>query len=466
MKILGKIFSVFILTILLISGVNAKTRYKELSALTSPTRNVKLYINVKDENLDLKKRNNIQLRLVRPKQLLVDNETTGNIELVLYDVASSTRNFINSTNLSVGSARTKAVNISVDLGYFQADQKDLEIDLYDATGSIVATYPLVINAINREAQVSVSADPNRDYSCDVNDIEACIESYLLTNVSFSAVPKKQASTSVEKNPITDKLEITLPYSRRFRYFNGSRRKINLKVNDQFSESSVAELDELSLNQIVLRDVNLQTNLTNGAIEYANNNFYFTFNGQRVSLNDLAGSGPQGPQGIQGPQGPQGPSGTLANGAVINGPVIFTNNGSFQFPKAADDGYLWTSDANGNATWKKPAENTITPVGISDEIDINGITSIDVSGYNFIRLIDSDLATVDTLSTITGGTMGQRISIQLKSNDLFFDLNTNHDLNTIQWGRGNILNPRRQQKSEIFSFLYDGNAWYLVDRFTL
>ena len=70
---------------------------------------------------------------------------------------------------------------------------------------------------------------------------------------------------------------------------------------------------------------------NGAVEFDGSNLYFTKQGVRAPIGAGAQgpAGPAGPAGANGAVGPQGPVGTItANlGGTINGPLVFTKNGS-------------------------------------------------------------------------------------------------------------------------------------------
>lgn len=228
----------------------------------------------------------------------------------------------------------------------------------------------------------------------------------------------------------------------------------------------------TMPQIFLDQGSLTTTLVDGALEFDGNELYFTKNGVRspIGTGATGPQGPAGPQGIPGvpgatgPQGPRGADANFNNGAVINGPLVFTDNGSFQYPNGGQDGFVWTSDANGVASWKEPKDQT-TPVAVSQAMDIDGKTTLDVTGLNFVPIIDSNTATIDTLITLTGGITGQRVTLQLKDNFLKFDINT-AGTNRLFWGRGTGVGVRTESQSEIFTFLFDGTSWYLVDRYIL
>jgi hypothetical protein len=110
--------------------------------------------------------------------------------------------------------------------------------------------------------------------------------------------------------------------------------------------------------------------------------------------------------------------------------------------------------------------SMTPVAFDPTLlDMNGRTDIDVTGKNFIRLIDSGASTVETITTLSGGVPGQKVYLQLLAPMLFLVDNAG-TVNRIQWGLGTSAGPRSQNTTEVFGFIFNGNAWYLTERYIL
>jgi hypothetical protein len=526
----------------LLGPASAQERVRQVKNFTvlnpslSTNRLVELAIATTDLNIDLQARDNAIFRIKGVRNLLNQNENLNNIQLVVYDVTSSgKRNFVVTETLTVGVNRDSRVLIPVDLGQFISATRKLEVDLYDAKRNLVATYPVTVNAINLDTQVTGGNDPNRQFTCDGLDIEACIESFFVNNIDVIAKPRKQSSASIQRNPLTDRLELNVPFAREYKQFDGNRRRIKVNIDQTGTGTGLASFGETmdisrirlgpsandfanfrydtglnnfilssgtngntlvdnfyfndagklgigvsaapaylsirggttTMPQIFLDQGSLTTTLIDGAVEFDGNELYLTKNGVRrpIGTGATGATGPVGPQGPVGAQGPIGPQASLYNGGIINGPIAFTNNGAFLFAKGAQNGHLWTSDAAGNASWKAPAKNTLTPVAVSGAIDINAKTTIDVTGLNFVPLSDSNVATIDTLVTMTGGVIGQRVTLQIKDNWLTFDINTS-GANRIFWGRGTAVGTRTQAQSEIFTFVFDGTNWFMVDRYIL
>ena len=512
--------------------------YTTLVPSSTANTSVELAIATEDLVMNLEKRDNALLRIKGVKDLLNANENINTIQVAAYDVTNGSREFITTESISLGSNREKRVLLPVDLGVFITSSRKIEFDLYDALRNLIGTYPVTIEAININTQTAGGNDPNRNFTCDISDIGACIESYLVNNIDIIAKPRRQSSASIQKNETTDRLEINLPFARKFKKFRGNRRRIKVNTNDTGSDTVLASFGEtLSISrirlgpdvvdfanfrydtannnfvlssgvngndltdnfyfndagklgigvespqaylsirggtttmpQIMLEQGSLTTTPLDGALEFDGNELYFTKNGVRNPIGTGA-TGAQGPQGATGATGPQGPkgdkgdTGNITNGGIVNGPIVFTNNGSFHYPNGGQDGHVWTSDANGTASWQEPNKNVTTPVAVSQAMDIDGVNTIDVTGLNFVPLTDSNTSTIDTLITLTGGVIGQRVSLQLKDNSLKFDVNT-AGTNRIFWGRGTSAGIRTQVQSEIFTFLFDGTHWFLVDRYTL
>jgi hypothetical protein len=130
-------------------------------------------------------------------------------------------------------------------------------------------------------------------------------------------------------------------------------------------------------------------------------------------------GPAGPQGPTGPQGPQGPPGTSSGGLVIGGTV-----------------------------------------------DVNGLSTINIGSNNYLTLTDSNTATTEILETITGGSRGQVIFLEL-AEYVRFRVNNSGTPNTIHWGRGtstNDIQPTSPSSNyRLLELLHNGTHWLLVGR---
>jgi hypothetical protein len=202
------------------------------------------------------------------------------------------------------------------------------------------------------------------------------------------------------------------------------------------------------------------------------------------------AGPQGligPQGTQGPAGPQGrvgppgPAATTMPGTGVVGPV----NSSIQAKHL--DNLSQTLSLVGNNSdvvmntvkvglleLNLPAHNgtlatldDLTPVAVShDDIDINNRQNINVNNINFLRIIDSNPATADTLVRLTGGKRGQRVVIEL-ADDITFEIDNQNSPNTIQWGRGTLPGDLMPGfAGHMYEFINNGSSWYLMGRYNL
>ena len=189
---------------------------------------------------------------------------------------------------------------------------------------------------------------------------------------------------VEKNEVASSIWNELRNAIEFK-FNGSNKGFHFKQDGSLQLSTSISDGYINIAPgtstkapIVFSQGELLTNPVDGALEYDGSDLYFTKGGVRNILGAGSGSpGPAGPAGAQGPAGPPG-SGSgidLSNGGFLNGNISFVGssfiqdavfNGSFQFKTAAQNGYVLTSDANGNASWKAPSSGgsngDITSIG--------------------------------------------------------------------------------------------------------
>lgn len=194
------------------------------------------------------------------------------------------------------------------------------------------------------------------------------------------------------------------------------------------------------------------------------------------------TGPQGPAGPQGIQGPVGPAATTIPGSGVVGAVDSSNQAEVLDNSNQTLSLTGTSGADvnlvapvtGTLNLTLPSNsgtlvtnNSPTPIAIDTvDKDLDGLTTVDVTNLNYIHITDSNTGTLDVLETITGGTKGQQLVIELKAG-IKFEVDNNNTLNTIQWGRGTVPGQLTNgNQKEIFHFIHNGTAWFLLDRFTL
>lgn len=190
-------------------------------------------------------------------------------------------------------------------------------------------------------------------------------------------------------------------------------------------------------------------------------------------------GPMGPQGPTGPAGPEGPIPTSIPGTNITSPVresqkidnssqtlaLSGANGANVTLIAPSSGNMSVTLPNGGGTLA--TINGPTPIAIAPSAkDIEGTDTIDATNLNYITITDSDTGSIDTLQNITGGSKGQQLILELNA-DMNFYADNQDSPNTIQWGRGTGIGTTLPASDrEMFRFIYNGTAWFLVDRFTL
>ena len=237
----------------------------------------------------------------------------------------------------------------------------------------------------------------------------------------------------------------------FKFNNDGRLQINTNTNNGFLNIAAGTTSRAS---IVFDQGDLLEEPVDGALEFDGENLYFTSQGVRSVLGEggsLTGlvEGPQGPPGPQGPAGPQGVTGAqgpagpqgpaasgidLSNGGVLDGVISFVTgsflqdasfngvtilkntsslkiNGSLQFVDGNEnDGYVLTSDADGNARWQVSASGAdnmgdhlarnnidMDSYSILDAQNVNGVTA----NFSNLNLMGTALFNASSLLQING-----------------------------------------------------------------
>lgn len=462
---------VICLSLVFLSPMTAKSAsdYTPLNFVSGSLPDLELLINNKSLNLDLAKTANMRLK-VKVNDLFVTNDSTANFKIVMYDIVGGVRSFSTSQSLSIQRGATKNRIMSINAGHFDTTTKDVEFDLFDTQNNLINTYKVTLNATNIASQTSSGSGVNLNATCTPTTFGECQLDALFNRVNFVVRRQKQASTRVIKDN-NGIYQVTLPVPRDgFDFLRGNRfRAFNIGTNNGSNGSTVdipEFVDSLGIGvtsksallhlgagngivpSLIINPGTLTTTIpANGAIEFDGTNLYLTKAGVRSVLGAQGATGPQGPSGATGATGATGPAGSFSGTFVGN--TTFTGN-------ATISGTVTAAGFNGP-----------TPFSVAaTAVDIDGKTSVDATNLNYIKVVDSNAATTDEIFSITGGIIGQRITLHLLNN-INFRANNAGAANTIQWGRGTAANSTRVQfATEAFEFFYDGNAWFLLDRYTL
>ncbi len=181
-------------------------------------------------------------------------------------------------------------------------------------------------------------------------------------------------TALSYDAVNDQLEIGFATTAGKALVVGADGKVGIGVDPATAFLHVRNGDTTTPS-IKLNPGVLTTTPQNGAIEFDGSNLFFTKQGVRAPVGTGA-TGATGPQGPVGPVGPQGPVGTItANlGGTINGPLIFTKNGSIAGTNIPFSGTL-NGGTLANTTIKNAKVSTlVAPDGSPDpaaSVDNNG-----------------------------------------------------------------------------------------------
>lgn len=189
-------------------------------------------------------------------------------------------------------------------------------------------------------------------------------------------------------------------------------------------------------------------------------------GDKGDKGDTGATGAQGVMGPQGPVGPQGPANVTAESIDnTNQTLVLNGNGSNITLTAVKNGALNLTLPDHHGTIATLDDLTPVAVGGGD-FDIEGLTQLDVTNLNYIKIIDSDSGSIDVLKKLQGGIKGQRLVIELGA-DMDFEADNTNSKDRIQWGRGTSPGDLMPGfSSYLYEFIYNGTSWYLMSRYTL
>lgn len=405
-------------------------RYLILTPDSGSNANLKLYINKKSLDLDLSKTQNIRIRL-KASELYSTVEPSSSFKVSLYEVlAGDTKKFISSQTLTVSKKSISNRIISIGVGHFTQNTKQVLFEIYDTAGNLINQYQTELTAYNLQSQVLGGEGVNTlDADCNDSAFNECQLDYLFQRITFEAKPQKQISTRVIKGE--DGLyKVTIPVPRTG--FQALGRKVHRKpgtnddsnggnssdfgdtinVSNIFVGSSSSDSGSISYNSdtnqiiinnntfigkdgkvgigvadpqgwlhihggdtstppLIINPGSLTTSPIDGAFEYDGTKLYFTKGSTRTEI------GAQGPQGPAGAQGAQGPAGSGGGGATTTLSTLNPPDGSIGVD--VNSNLILTfntviAESNGDITIHKVSDNSTI-----ETIDSNDSTKVSYAG---------------------------------------------------------------------------------------
>jgi hypothetical protein len=376
-------------------AANNKNRYINLERIVSNNPRLDLALNIKSTTVNLAKSNRIRLR-IKTRDIYETNDRLSSFKLAAYENLGSQRTFISSTQLTLKRGFKRNRILSLPVGNFTSDSKEIEFDLYDTEGNLINTYITTINAINVAAQPSGSRGIDLSAAnCDGSSFGDCQIDYLLQRVHFEARPTRQAATTISK---TDDgfYKVSLPFPRtQFRFLG---KRVRRTLGNSLTGGEGGSSTGGSFNGSFFNDP-----IFNGEI-LSTNNSSIKFNGEVSILPDSAvngyvlTSGPNGEVSWQPPVTISLNGTTLENlstnngylqDPTINGIAFFTDNSAAQFngdliirAGGATAGYVLTTDANGLVSWSSAA----TLSGNGDDLGNHSATNnLDLANHNIYNV---------------------------------------------------------------------------------
>lgn len=142
-----------------------------------------------------------------------------------------------------------------------------------------------------------------------------------------------------------------------------------------------------------------------------------------------------------------------------------NNGSQRLVLTGNAVTFTINVPSGGTTLALPSNGTLltslSPLPIADggRIDVDNVTSFNVSGVNIVTLEDSDAVNsgTDEIDTITGGVAGQRLVIIFDDRVRMIN-DDSHDADTL-----NLDSTRFFDQYNTLELIYDGTAWLELTR---
>lgn len=322
----------------------ARTNASLVELISGSQEDLNLFILDRDIELNLADETARLRMLMDAKDLLVQNSYPQSFKVKTYTFDSEGQKVIQSTVSHTVRRRNRSrVKFTIDLGYVEGDE-DFYFDLYDSADRLVNTYRQTIDFSNLQEQVA-DTTPIAAADCDNTSFNECHLDYIMEKINFLLEPKNTNYSNKIKKP-NGSYDVVLSIPK-------SVKEQVLRGNFNFQAAGLGALggsngDNLG-NHEATQDLNMRH-----------------FDIYRV--NDIGTANITVGQELY-----------VANGAYLDH-LKMEDNGSISIPNGAANGYVLTSDANGNATWQ-----SLSAAMNGDNLGNHMATQdLDMKGFNIVN----------------------------------------------------------------------------------
>ena len=296
--------------LLLPVAAGARVDVQEVELISGMQDDLSLFILSNDLDIDLKREPARFRFILDAETLMATKNYPQTFRMRTYSFGINGEKMIHSDlSQTIKRKNRTKVRFTTEIGTVLGD-KDFYFELYDSVGKLVNTYRQTIDFSNFEDQVYddetiVSAD------CPAGTFGECHLDYIMEHLDFQMLPKNtNYSNKIKKYNGAYNIVLSVPRSVREQILQGSFNP-QLAANNSGNGGSLTGNGDNLGNHIAFMTLNMNDNdIINARLIDADH-----FNGAALDISGLS------------------------------------KFNSIQIPNGAANGYVLTSDANGNASWK-------------------------------------------------------------------------------------------------------------------
>lgn len=444
-SIFRKIVNLILLAIIISFNLPAHARINasQVEFISGSEEEMNLFILDQDIAIDLGKDTARLRMLMDVDPLMVQNSYPQSFKVVTYSFDANEDKVLQSTvQHTVKRKNRSRVRFTLDLGYVAGDQ-DFYFEFYDSADRLVNTYRQTVDFSNLQEQIA-DTTPIAAADCDNTSFNDCHLDYIMEKINFLLEPKNTNYSNKIKNPNGSyNVVLSIPKSVKEQIIRGNfdvqaaalgnlgaangddlgndevTENLQMKGFDIVGVGKITAQNLMVMNGATIQDLFINGNLTiadgaaNGYVLMSDSNGNATWQSLSAAMNGDNLGNHMATQDLD-----------MKNFNIVNADLLEVAsvkiNGALAYTNGAVDGYVLTSDSNGNGHWR-PVSTVVNGDGLGNHV---ALIDLDMNNNDIVgaQQINADTLVANSIDVTT-----VEVGAQIHSPTLHWDIDINGSL---------------------------------------
>jgi hypothetical protein len=444
-SIFRKIVNLILLAIIISFNLPAHARINasQVEFISGSEEEMNLFILDQDIAIDLGKDTARLRMLMDVDPLMVQNSYPQSFKVVTYSFDANEDKVLQSTvQHTVKRKNRSRVRFTLDLGYVAGDQ-DFYFEFYDSADRLVNTYRQTVDFSNLQEQIA-DTTPIAAADCDNTSFNDCHLDYIMEKINFLLEPKNTNYSNKIKNPNGSyNVVLSIPKSVKEQIIRGNfdvqaaalgnlgaangddlgndevTENLQMKGFDIVGVGKITAQNLMVMNGATIQDLFINGNLTiadgaaNGYVLMSDSNGNATWQSLSAAMNGDNLGNHMATQDLD-----------MKNFNIVNADLLEVAsvkiNGALAYTNGAVDGYVLTSDSNGNGHWR-PVSTVVNGDGLGNHV---ALIDLDMNNNDIVgaQQINADTLVANSIDVTT-----VEVGAQIHSPTLHGDIDINGSL---------------------------------------